>query len=98
MNIENGIRNSATAVSNEDVDSRSAVSRTPPPPNHPPHISHSTLSLFVCLMDYEDPARARALRSSVLLLGHRFPSVRKTTAEALYLKLLANETIVDEVW
>lgn len=49
------------------------------------------------MLDYSDPARAKALRSSVLFLGHRFPNVRKTTAEALYLKLLANEDIVDEV-
>lgn len=33
----------------------------------------------------------------MLFLGHRFPNVRKATAEALYLKLLANEAIVDEV-
>lgn len=49
------------------------------------------------MLDYSGPARARALRNSVLFLGHRFPNVRKTTAEALYLKLLANEDIVDEV-
>ncbi|CAN0255241.1 unnamed protein product, partial [Hapterophycus canaliculatus] len=46
------------------------------------------------MLDYSDPARARALRNSVLFLGHRFPNVRKTTAEALYLKLLANEDVV----
>lgn len=55
------------------------------------------ISLFVCMLDYSDPARTKALRNSVLFLGHRFPNVRKTTAEALYLKLLANEDIVDEV-
>lgn len=55
-------------------------------------------SVFVCMLDYSDPARSRALRYSVLFLGHRFPNVRKTTAEALYLKLLANEDVVDEVW
>ncbi|CAM9179699.1 unnamed protein product [Scytosiphon promiscuus] len=53
-------------------------------------------SVFVCMLDFSDPARARALRNSVLFLGHRFPNVRKTTAEALYLKLLANEEIVEE--
>lgn len=57
----------------------------------------ATLSVFVCMLDYSGPARTRALRNSVLFLGHRFPNVRKTTAEALYLKLLANEDIVDEV-
>lgn len=56
-----------------------------------------TLSVFVCMLDYSGPARAKGLRNSVLFLGHRFPNVRKTTAEALYLKLLANEDIVDEV-
>lgn len=49
------------------------------------------------MLDYSDPARAKALRYSVLFLGHRFPNVRKTTAEALYLKLLSNEEVVDEV-
>eukprot|EP00752_Nemacystus_decipiens_P005667 g5128.t1 len=53
-------------------------------------------SVFVCMLDYSGPARAKALRNSVLFLGHRFPNVRKTTAEALYLKLLANEDVVDE--
>lgn len=57
----------------------------------------SSRSVFVCMLDYGEPVRAKALRSSVLHLGHRFPKVRKTTAEALYLKLLANESIVDEV-
>lgn len=59
--------------------------------------SPSPCSVFVCMLDCSDPARAKALRSAVLFLGHRFPNVRKTTAEALYLKLLANEEIVDEV-
>lgn len=49
------------------------------------------------MLDYTGPARAKGLRNSLLFLGHRFPNVRKTTAEALYLKLLANEDIVDEV-
>ncbi|CAM9657544.1 unnamed protein product, partial [Sphacelaria rigidula] len=54
-------------------------------------------SVFVCILDYEDPVRSKALRSCVLFLAHRFPTVRKTTAEALYLKLLANEAVIDEV-
>lgn len=50
------------------------------------------------MLDFSGPARSRALRNSALFLGHRFPNVRKTTAEALYLKLLSHEDIVvDEV-
>lgn len=49
------------------------------------------------MLDYGEPVRPKALRSSIVFLGHRFPTVRKTTAEALYLKLLANEEVVHEV-
>lgn len=75
----------------------------PPPPSAAVYCDRSrpvgyTRSVFVCMLDYSEPARTKALRNSVLFLGHRFPNVRKTTAEALYLKLLANEDIiVDEV-
>lgn len=54
-------------------------------------------SVFVCMLNYSDPVRPKALRNSVLFLGHRFPNVRKTVAEAMYLKLLANEEVVNEV-
>ncbi|CAB1111562.1 unnamed protein product [Ectocarpus sp. CCAP 1310/34] len=53
-------------------------------------------SVLVCMLNYSDPVRPKALRNSVLFLGHRFPNVRKTVAEAMYLKLLANEDVVDE--
>lgn len=59
--------------------------------------SRSLRSVYVSMLDFHDPARAKALRRSVLLLAHRFPVVRKSTAEALYIKLLANEEVVDQV-
>lgn len=54
-------------------------------------------SVFTGMLDFGDPVRSKALKNSVLFLAHRFPNVRKTTAEALYLKLLANEEVVDQV-
>ena len=52
------------------------------------------LSVTIHLLESGDEGvRRGALAALMVLLGHRFPRVRKATAEQLYLKLLESETL-----
>jgi hypothetical protein len=45
---------------------------------------------LLILQQFEDPARSTALKYLVVLLGQKFPRVRKYTAEALYVQFLSD--------
>ena len=52
--------------------------------------------VFAGLLQYEGAVRQGAFQAMLALLGHgRFPKVRSHSAEALYLKLLAEEVRCD---
>eukprot|EP00605_Chrysophyceae_sp_TOSAG23-4_P001221 GSChrysophyteH1.ASY1.ANO1.1331.1 assembled CDS len=43
---------------------------------------------------FEDPVRSKALKCLIVMLGHRYPRVRKHTAEILYLQFLSDRHAV----
>jgi hypothetical protein len=48
------------------------------------------IELLILLLGFDDPVRPAALRSLVMLLGHRYPKVRKHASDLLYLQLLSD--------
>lgn len=60
----------------------------------------AAIAVLVGLLPSERETEAKSLKALILFLGHRFPNVRKLTAERLYTKLLVHEEVVDEakVW
>lgn len=53
------------------------------------------VAVLVGLLPSEPQAQQKALKALVLFLGHRFPKVRKLTAERLYTRLLVHEDVID---
>ncbi|EQC36821.1 hypothetical protein SDRG_05653 [Saprolegnia diclina VS20] len=60
------------------------------------HKISAGLSVLVGLLPSEVSVEQRAFRGLAVFLGHRFPKVRKLTAEKLYTRLLMHEELVDE--
>lgn len=56
----------------------------------------AAIAVLVGLLPSVRDTEAKALKALILFLGHRFPNVRKLTAERLYTKLLVHEEVVDE--
>lgn len=54
------------------------------------------IAVLVGLLPSDSETQARALKALLLFLAHRFPNVRKLTAERLYTRLLVHEEVVDE--
>lgn len=52
------------------------------------------IELLILLLGFDDPVRPLALRSIVMLLGHKYPKVRKHASELLYLQLLSDSVAV----
>jgi len=52
-------------------------------------------NIIVGMMHFMDASKTQSLQMLLLLLGHRFPKVRKGIAEQLYIKLIAFEGIID---
>lgn len=51
-------------------------------------ILRSAVTVFLGLLQFEEtPTRRKALRATLLLLGHRFPKLREAVAQALYMSL-----------
>ncbi|GMF11521.1 unnamed protein product [Phytophthora lilii] len=56
----------------------------------------AAISVLIGLLPSNPETEAKTLRALVLFLGHKFPKVRKLTAEKLYTRLLLHDEIVDE--
>jgi len=54
----------------------------------------SGIDIYLLLLLFEDPVRPSALKSLILLLGHRYPKVRKYTAELLYVQFISDACAV----
>ncbi|KAI9905173.1 hypothetical protein PsorP6_013592 [Peronosclerospora sorghi] len=54
----------------------------------------AAISVLTCLLPSDPETERKALRALALFLGHRFPSVRKLTAEKLYTRLILHDAIV----
>eukprot|EP00392_Amoebophrya_sp_AT5.2_P000449 g450.t1 len=51
-------------------------------------ILRSAVTVFLGLLQFEEtPTRRKALRATLLLLGHRFPKLREAVAQSLYMSL-----------
>ena len=48
------------------------------------------INVVVLLLDVSGPARFGAMKSLLFLLGHKYPRIRKCTAEHLYLHMIAD--------
>ncbi|KAG6592731.1 Tubulin-specific chaperone D [Phytophthora cinnamomi] len=56
----------------------------------------AAISVLIGLLPSDPETETKTLRALVLFLGHKFPKVRKLTAEKLYTRLLLHDEIVDE--
>lgn len=56
----------------------------------------AAISVLVGLLPSDNETENRVLKALLLFLAHRFPKVRKLTAERLYTRLLLDEEIIDE--
>lgn len=56
----------------------------------------AAIAVLTGLLPSEPETEGKALKALLLFLGHRFPKVRKMTAEKLYTRLLVNEEVIDE--
>ncbi|RLN62335.1 hypothetical protein BBJ29_007577 [Phytophthora kernoviae] len=56
----------------------------------------AAISVLIGLLPSDSEIEAKSLRALVLFLGHRFPKVRKLTAEKLYTRLLLHEEVINE--
>ncbi|KAE9047708.1 Tubulin-specific chaperone D [Phytophthora rubi] len=56
----------------------------------------AAISVLIGLLPSDRETETKTLRALVLFLGHKFPKVRKLTAEKLYTRLLLHDEIVDE--
>jgi hypothetical protein len=52
------------------------------------------IELLVLLLAFDDPVRPAALRSIVMLVGHKYPKVRKHASDLLYLQLISDSVSV----
>ena len=52
------------------------------------------IELLILLLGFDDPVRPAALRSLVMLVGHKYPKVRKHASELLYLQLLSDNNVI----
>ena len=52
------------------------------------------IEILISLLAFDDPVRPAALRSLLMLVGHRFPKVRKHAADLLYLQLISDANAV----
>ena len=50
--------------------------------------------ILALLLQFDEPVREHALKSLVVLLGHKFPRVRKLVAELLYVQFLSDSHAV----
>lgn len=56
----------------------------------------AAIAVLTGLLPSEPETEGKALKALLMFLGHRFPKVRKMTAEKLYTRLLVNEEVIDE--
>lgn len=56
----------------------------------------AAISVLIGLLPSDPETEIKTLRALVLFLGHKFPKVRKLTAEKLYTRLLLHDEIVIE--
>ncbi|KAL3660909.1 hypothetical protein V7S43_013926 [Phytophthora oleae] len=56
----------------------------------------AAVSVLIGLLPSDPETESKTLRALVLFLGHKFPKVRKLTAEKLYTRLLLHDEVVDE--
>eukprot|EP00644_Phytophthora_capsici_P007644 jgi/Phyca11/555344/estExt2_Genewise1Plus.C_PHYCAscaffold_720060 len=56
----------------------------------------AAISVLIGLLPSDPETMSKALRALVLFLGHKFPKVRKLTAEKLYTRLLLHDEVIDE--
>lgn len=56
----------------------------------------AAVAVLTGLLPSERETERKALKALVLFLGHRFPKVRKLTAERLYTRLLVHEEVIDD--
>ena len=52
------------------------------------------IEILVSLLTFDDPVRPASLKSLLMLVGHRFPKVRKHAADLLYLQLISDANAV----
>lgn len=50
----------------------------------------ASVDVLILLLMFSDPVRSKALRHIVVLLGNKFPSIRKYVAEQLYIQLISD--------
>ncbi|KAL4175352.1 hypothetical protein KRP22_000320 [Phytophthora ramorum] len=56
----------------------------------------AALGVLIGLLPSDPKTEAKTLRALVLFLGHKFPKVRKLTAEKLYTRLLLHDEVINE--
>ena len=56
----------------------------------------AAISVLIGLLPSDTATERKTLRALMLFLGHKFPKVRKLTAERLYTRLLVHDEIVNE--
>ncbi|KAF4045773.1 Tubulin folding cofactor D C terminal [Phytophthora infestans] len=56
----------------------------------------AAISVLIGLLPSDPGTESKTLRALVLFLGHKFPKVRKMTAEKLYTRLLLQDEVIEE--
>uniref|UniRef100_H3G7L3 Uncharacterized protein n=1 Tax=Phytophthora ramorum TaxID=164328 RepID=H3G7L3_PHYRM len=56
----------------------------------------AAIGVLIGLLPSDPKTEAKTLRALVLFLGHKFPKVRKLTAEKLYTRLLLHDEVINE--
>ena len=52
------------------------------------------VEILISLLTFDDPVRPASLKSLLMLVGHRFPKVRKHAADLLYLQLISDANAI----
>jgi hypothetical protein len=53
-----------------------------------------SIDIFILLLLFDDPTRSMALKTLVILTGHKYPRVRQHAAEQLYMQFLSDQAAI----
>jgi len=94
--LRNGVFDSFRSIVHSDSQQPQFSARLLASVKEESNVSSNVIKIKACidvllhLLQFEDPIRPNALKALVVFLGHKYPSVRKHAAEALYVQFLSD--------
>jgi hypothetical protein len=98
--LRNGVFDSFRSIVSSDSQQPQFSARLLASVKEESNVSSNVIKIKACidvllhLLQFEDPIRPSALKALVVFLGHKYPSVRKHAAEALYVQFLSDSNSI----